>query len=143
MTDFSRLRLRANRKQYLIAPAGHTADAPHRRAPIFAAPVHKLAGDFRRLALEQPGMMLKDVSIDGRRLELVHRTGLLRITTWISVQFLPVDENRSTLAIYSRTRYGNRTTNRQRVDSWLKALGLAEEEADMAEPQLDASPASA
>ena len=27
MTDFSRLRLRANRKQYLIAPAGHTVDA--------------------------------------------------------------------------------------------------------------------
>ena len=143
MTDFSRLRLRANRKQSLIAPAGHTADAPHRRAPIFAMPVYKLASDFRLHALEQPGVLLKEVSIDGRKLELAHRTGLLRITTWISAQFLPLDDNRSTLAVYSRTRYGSRTTNRQRIDSWLAALGIAEEEAAPAEIQLEASPANA
>ncbi|MDF3075389.1 MAG: hypothetical protein K0S54_3056 [Alphaproteobacteria bacterium] len=143
MTDFSRLRLRANRRQYLVAPAGHTADAPHRRAPIFAIPVHKLASDFRLHALDQPGVLLKEVSIDGRKLELAHRTGLLRITTWISAQFLPVDESRSTLAVYSRTRYGSRTTNQQRIDSWLAALGAAKEETEPAEVQLDASPASA
>ena len=143
MTDFSRLRLRANRTQYLIAPPGHTVDAPHRRAPIFAVPVHKLASNFRLHALEQPGVTLKEVSIDGRKLELAHRYGLLRITTWISAQFLPLDENRSTLAVYSRTRYGNRTANRQRIDSWLSALGAVEKDAEPGEVQLEASPASA
>jgi hypothetical protein len=137
MTDFSRLRLRRNRKQYLIAPAELTIDPPHRPAPSFAIAVHQLAGDFRRHALEQPGITLRDVSIDGRKLELVHRSGMFKVTTWISAEFLPGDDNQSTLAIYSRTNYGNRTVNRRRIDSWLTALGAPDE------VQLEASPPNA
>ncbi|MGE0153595.1 MAG: hypothetical protein AB7R90_13345 [Reyranellaceae bacterium] len=143
MTDFSRLRLRKGRKQYLVAPPGHTADPPHRRAPVFDLPVHRLAGDFRRHALAQPGIALKDVGSDGRKLELVHRSGLFRFSTWISAQFLPLDENRSTLAVYSRTSCGSGADNRQRIDAWLAALGAREEGGEPAGVQLEASPASA
>jgi hypothetical protein len=144
MTDFSRLRLRNNRTQYLIAPAAHTVDPPHRRAPVFDVPVYKLAGDFRRHALEQPGVVLKDVSIDGRKLELIHRSGLFRITTWISAEFLSLEqEGRSTLAVYSRTRWGSRAGNKQRIDAWLAALGAADDSVEPADVQLAASPANA
>lgn len=143
MTDFSRLRLRKGRKQYLVAPPGHTVDPPHRAAPAFAWPIHRLAGEFRRHALAQPGIALKEVSVDGRLLELVHRGGLFKISTRISAQFLPLDEERSTLAVYSRTRYGTRSANRQRIDKWLKALAADMPAHEPMAPQLDAKPVSA
>lgn len=143
MTDFSRLRLRKNRNQYLVAPRSFTADAPHRLAPVFDRPVHQLAGDFRRHALTQPGVTLKEVTIDGRALELIHRSRLLKLSSRISAIFIPVDENRSTLAVYSRSKYGQRSTNRMRIDDWLAAIG-APEEMERAEPiQRAESPASA
>jgi len=143
MTDFSRLRLRKNRNQYLIAPRGYTADAPHRVAPVFDRPVQQLAGDFRRHALTQTGVTLKDVSIDGRVLELIHRSRLLKFSSRISAMFMPVGEDRSTLAVYSRSQYGRRSTSRKRIDDWLAAIG-APEQTEEAEPtQRAESPASA
>ena len=143
MTDFSRLRLRRNRRQYLIAPPRYTPDAPHRVAPLFDRPVQRLAGDFRLHALSQPGVAMKDISIDGRRLELRHRSPVLKLTTRISCHFIPVNEAQSTLAIYSRTQYGARSANRRRIDSWLAAIGAPAEHSGEASPQPAASPASA
>lgn len=143
MTDFSRLRLRKSRNQYLVAPRGHTADAPHRVAPVFDRPVHQLAGDFRRHALTQPGVTMEDVSIDGRMLELIHRSSLFKFSSRISVMFMPLGEDRSTLAIYSRSQYGRRSTSRKRIDDWLAAIGAPEETAEVESDQRAESPASA
>lgn len=143
MTDFSRLRLRKNRNQYLVAPRTHTADAPHRVAPIFDRPVHQLAGDFRRHALTQPGVTMKDVSIDGRMLELIHRSRVFKVSTRISAIFLPLGDDRSTLAVYSRSKYGGRGTNRRRIDDWLAAIGAPKETGEAALAQRAESPASA
>lgn len=143
MTDFSRLRLRRNRNQYLVAPRGYTAEAPHRLAPVFDRPVQQLAGDFRLHALTQSGVTLKDISIDGRVLELIHRSRLLKLSSRISATFMPLGENRSTLAVYSRSKYGRHSTSRKRIDDWLAAIG-APEEMEKAEPaQRAESPASA
>ncbi|MGE0661237.1 MAG: DUF1499 domain-containing protein [Reyranellaceae bacterium] len=123
--DFSRLRLhRSKNNQYLVAPQGHTADTPHRIAPVFDRPVSELAGDFRRHALAQPRVKLLEVSPDGQRLELVQRSRIFRFPDRISVEFIAVDETRSTLAIYSRSRYGSNDfgVNRKRIDAWLAAI---------------------
>jgi len=139
--DFSRLRLhRRKNNQYLVAPRGHTADDPHRIAPVFDRPVETLAGDFRRHALTQPRVRLLEVSVDGRRLELVQRSRLFRFPDRISVELLPLDDRRSTLAIYSRAKYGSNDfgVNRKRIDAWLAAIG-----APAAESQPADSPASA
>ncbi len=128
--DFSRLRLhRRKNNQYLLAPPGHTADAPHRVAPVFDRPVNELAGDFRRHALAQPRVKLLEVSPDGQRLELVQRSRMFRFPDRISVEFIAIDEMRSTLAIYSRSRYGSNDfgVNRKRIDAWLAGIGAPAE----------------
>lgn len=138
--DFSRLRLhRRKNNQYLVAPRGHTADAPHRVSPVFDRPVEALASDFRRHALAQPRVRLLEVSVDGRRLELVQRSRIFRFPDRISVEFLPLEDERSTLAIYSRAKYGSTDfgVNRKRIDAWLAAIGAPESESQPAD-----SPAS-
>jgi uncharacterized protein (DUF1499 family) len=125
MMDFSRLRLRRTPNQYLVAPAGMTADPPHLVAPVFDRPVEKLAADFRHHALEQPRVTLVDVSADGRDIELVQRSRVFRFPDRISVRFVPLADGRSTLIVYSRAKYGRRDfgVNKRRIDSWLAALG--------------------
>ena len=138
--DFSRLRLhRRKNNQYLVAPRGHTADEPHRIAPVFDRPVEALASDFRRHALAQPRVRLLEVSVDGRRLELVQRSRIFRFPDRISVEFLPLEDERSTLAIYSPTKYGSTDfgVNRQTNAAWLAAIGAPESESQPAD-----SPAS-
>ena len=128
--DFSRLRLhRRKNNQYLVAPAGYTADAPHRIAPVFDRPVNEVAGDFRRHALAQPRVKLLEVGPDGQRLELVQRSRIFRFPDRISVEFISVDETHSTLAIYSRSRYGSNDfgVNRKRIDAWLASIGAPAE----------------
>lgn len=128
MLDFTRLRLKRTNNEYLVAPTGFTADPPHRTAPVFDRPVHRLAGGFREFALAQPRVTLLDVSVDGRRLELIQRSRFFRFPDAISVEFIAVDEGHATLAIYSRARYGSTDfgVNRKRIDAWIAALGGTE-----------------
>jgi uncharacterized protein (DUF1499 family) len=123
--DFSRLRLRRSPNQYLVAPVGTTADPPHRVAPEFDLPVERLAANFRAQALSQPRVTLLSVSADGRNLELAQRSKIFRFPDRISACFLPLANGRSTLVVYSRSRYGRRDfgVNRKRIDAWLAALG--------------------
>ncbi|MEO8558527.1 MAG: DUF1499 domain-containing protein [Rhodospirillales bacterium] len=125
MMDYSRLRLKRSPNQYLVAPPGITADPPHRPAPVFDMPVEKLAAQFRAYALNQPRVTLIGVSIDGRDLELVQRSKVFRFPDRISVRFLPLALNKSTVIVYSRAKYGYRDfgVNRMRIDAWLAALG--------------------
>lgn len=94
-------------------------------------------------ALAQPGVAMKDVSIDGRMLELIYRSSLLKFPSRISVMFMPLGEGRSTLAIYSRSQYGRRSTNRMRIDDWLAAIGAPEDTEEIDLTHRAESPASA
>lgn len=125
MIDFARLRLRRTPNQYLVAPRGMTADPPHRQAPVFDRTVDVLAGDFRRYALAQPRVKMIDASPDGRDIELMQRSRVFRFPDFISARFVPLEDGRSTLIVYSRAKYGRRDfgVNRKRIDAWLAALG--------------------
>ena len=48
----------------------------------------------------------------------------MRYPDSITVRFLPLEEGRSTLAIYSRSHYGRSDfgVNKERVDGWLASL---------------------
>jgi hypothetical protein len=68
-----------------------------------------------------------EVNADGSDIELVQqRSRLFRFPDFISVRFLPLGDDRSTLIVYSRTKYGRRdfSVNR-RLDFWLAAPGAA------------------
>jgi uncharacterized protein (DUF1499 family) len=76
------------------------------------------------LMAQQPRVKQIAVSKDGWQYDFIQRSRLLRFPDTITVRFLPLGEQRSTLAIYSRSHYGYRDfgVNRQRVEAWLRAL---------------------
>ena len=62
------------------------------------------------------GKLEKDA--DALKLKFVATTGFMRFKDDIDVEVIPVDEGRSTLAVYSRSRvgYSDLGTNRKRVN---------------------------
>ncbi len=123
--DFQTLRLTAKPNQYLVAPASFCAQAePHRIAPDFGLEPAALRRRFRDLALAQPRVVHVDAD-DGRLLDTyVQRSALLGFPDTISAQFLAAGAARSSIAIYSRSRYGysDLGVNKARIDAWLRDL---------------------
>ena len=123
---FERLTLRRTPNQYLVLPPDFpsTPAAPHRRSPVFDVGVDRLAAAWDAVIAEQPRVTPTRRDDAARQVEYVQRSRLFRFPDVITVQLVPLGPNRSTLAVYSRSRYGRRDfgVNRRRVDAWLARL---------------------
>lgn len=123
--DFQNLRLTVKPNQYLVAPAGLCEKAkPHRIAPEFVDEPEMLRERFRTVALARPRVVqtaAEDASLTDT---YVQRSALLGFPDTITVQFLATGPGHSSLAVYSRSRYGysDLGVNKARIDSWLREL---------------------
>jgi uncharacterized protein (DUF1499 family) len=124
MIDFHNLKLKRTPNQYLVAPPGFATATTHRQSPEFSWPAAELARRFRAVAAAEPRVTLLAEAADGLQFDLVQRSALFRFPDTISVEVIPLGENRSTLAVYSRSRYGRSDfgVNRKRIDRWLARL---------------------
>ncbi len=123
--DFQTLRLTAKPNQYLVAPAGLCAQAkPHLAAPEFAIAPAALRAAFRNVALAQPRVVQTGADEATLTDTYVQRSAFLGFPDTITVRFLTAGTGRSSLAIYSRSRYGysDLGVNKARIDAWLRDL---------------------
>lgn len=110
---------------WLVAPEGD-ADMVAR---TYAAPARELAGGLDAAALAEPGT----ARLAGRPEDLwttyIQRSRWLGFPDYISARSVPLDEGRSTLAIFSRSRFGSHDlgVNRRRVERWLATLAPLQE----------------
>ncbi len=111
--------------EYLVAPQGFTPHAtPQRIAPVYDRPAGELAQRFRAAIQGEPRIEWRGEADGGLRFEVIQRSKLFRFPDTVTVEALPLDAARSTLAVYSRSRYGRRDfgVNMRRVEAWLAKL---------------------
>ena len=125
LLDFATLKLRWRPNQYLVCPPDRCAARPHREAPAFDADADRLEAAVLAVAHRQP--RVEQLEGDGveRAYEFVQRTRKFGFPDLISVRIWPLPEGRSTLGIYSRSKYGwsDLGVNRRRVEAWLSGIG--------------------
>ncbi len=94
-------------------------------SPVFKAPVERLREVLVRIAAQELRTHLLCLDVQSRQAEFEQRSRILRFPDTTTVAFEPMGGNRSSLAIFSRARYGywDFAVNRRRVERWLKALG--------------------
>ncbi|MEM9012854.1 MAG: DUF1499 domain-containing protein [Pseudomonadota bacterium] len=114
---------------HLVADPEIATATPHSPAPVYAASPVVLAEAFDNFVLRQ-----RDTQrIAGRPVDqwmtYVQRTEAVKFPDYISVVFYELEEGRSTLAIFSRSRYGygDLGVNGERVEGWLGTLQSFEE----------------
>ncbi len=126
MINFSSLKLTRKPNQYLVAPEEFCQKAkPHKTPPVYNASAEELFQAWEKMIAEQPRTTLIKSDNAGLIFEYVQRTALMRFPDFITVQFLNIPgQNKATLAIYSRSKFGYRDfgVNRKRIENWLHQL---------------------
>jgi uncharacterized protein (DUF1499 family) len=90
-------------------------------SPIFSLPAARLVQLWTQMMTGEPRIVIVTDEPQQHRLVIIQRTPLLRFPDIVTVEFVAIDDNRSSLAVYSRARYGSGDfgTNRRRVLAWL------------------------
>jgi len=122
--DFKSLVRPKSPNTYLAGIPGHTSAALDQEAPIFKCSIEQLMAKWNELITSMPRVeKLDDLDADGQR-TFVHRTALMRYPDILTVRFLDLGGEESSLLLYSRSQYGYSDigTNRRRVRKLLGNL---------------------
>lgn len=122
--DFASLRLGSRPNQFLMCPPDLCAVTGHADSPAFEVPAARLRERWREVVSARPRVELVGISEDGWQLDYVARSARLRFPDLVTVRFVSLAPERSTLAVYSRALYGRRDfgVNRKRTEGWLAAI---------------------
>jgi uncharacterized protein (DUF1499 family) len=114
---------------YYVAPQSMVAATVDREAPIYTLPAAVMAQAFDDYVKTQSNIVALAGSVAEGWLTYVQRTPVLKMPDYITVKFIDFEDGGSTLAIYSRSRYGygDMGVNKARVDLWLQSLASFEE----------------
>jgi uncharacterized protein (DUF1499 family) len=92
--------------------------------PVFSLPWQALREKWVRMIAGQPHVVPLGEALEGRRLTYIQHSVLFRFPDAVTVEFVSLGPDRSSLALYSRSRYGrfDFRQNRKRVEAWLADL---------------------
>ena len=101
-----------------------TRATPHGDSPIFATPAERLLRSWQRVALAQPRVAMVRDDREKGQCDFVQRSFLFRFPDTITIEVIPVDDDTSTCAVYSRSMYGRGDlgVNRRRIRRWLRLV---------------------
>jgi len=106
----------------LVAPEG-AASRVDRAAPVFDAPPERLMQAFAEVAASRPRTELIAGSLEDLHATWRARSAIMGWPDYVTVRALAAEDG-STLAIYSRSRFGESDfgVNAARVSAWLEAV---------------------
>lgn len=114
---------------YYVAPQSMVEATVDREAPIYTAPAAIMAQAFDDYVKTQPNITALAGTPSEGWLTYVQRTPVMKMPDYITVKFIDFEDGGSTLAIYSRSRYGygDMGVNKARIELWLRSLASFEE----------------
>jgi len=108
---------------FLACPPNYCA-ATASPSPVFALPADRIAQAWRRMLAGEPSIVIVADEPTQHRLVVIQHTPLLRFPDIVTAEFVALEGDRSSVAVYSKSRYGRGDfgTNRKRVLAWLDRL---------------------
>lgn len=109
---------------YRLAPPALTEEFVDMPAPIYSANPTLMAKAFDDFVMRQNKTIRLAGSAEEGWMTYVQRTPSLNFPDYISVKFFDLNGGKSTIAIYSRSRFGysDQGVNEARVTSWVSTL---------------------
>jgi uncharacterized protein (DUF1499 family) len=119
--DFAQLRLKSSPNQYLVCPEGDCSGQAHAVAPDFSVSVDRLQAAWFAVVESQPSTEIIGRNDAARQFDIETLTPLIGYPDTVTVRFIELASDRSTLMIYSRSHYGHSDlgANQKRIDRWL------------------------
>lgn len=122
--DFPTLELTNKPNQYLLCPKNYCKVEPHAKGPQFDLSVQELRIAWMEMVSIQPRTTLFSKTRSADQLDYIQRTKLVRFPDIITVRFIEISQEQSTIAVYSRSIYGRSDfgANKTRIDHWIAEL---------------------
>ncbi len=113
---------------YRVAPLNLASQPVNQDAPVYRENPLVLSRAFDDFVLSQPNTVRMAGLPTSLMVTYVQTSKHLKMPDYITVKFIEVDADHSTIAIYSRSRfgYGDLGVNKRRVENWLKPLAAFE-----------------
>jgi hypothetical protein len=120
--SISELRSPLPKPSFLACPPGYCPAAEVVTSPVFNLPWERLREYWMEMISAEKRIVA--VVADPRRFVYIQHSPLFRFPDIITVEFVPLNQTWSSIAIYSRSRYGeyDLAKNRKRVEKWLALL---------------------
>lgn len=109
---------------FLACPPSYCSVAQAVTSPVFDLPWDRLHGYWMEMITGQRHVVKVATNLDRQRLVYIQHSPLFRFPDIVTVEFVPLGPDRSSIAVYSRSRYGkfDFAKNRKRVEKWLVLL---------------------
>jgi uncharacterized protein (DUF1499 family) len=109
---------------FLFCPPGYCPAAEAIASPVFPLPWERLRDYWTEVISGEKRVETIAADPDNRRFVYIQHSAAFRFPDIITVEFVQLGPNRSSIAIYSRSRYGHFDfgKNRKRVGKWLALL---------------------
>lgn len=122
--DFQHLILPGKPNYYLVCPAHYCNVGPQQDSPIYPIPMQGLILGWNAMVARQPRVELLAQNPTLNQYDYVQRSRWFHFPDYITVRFIALTGHTSTLAIYSRAKYGyyDFKVNQKRVQKWLADL---------------------
>lgn len=123
--NFTSLELTPKPNQFLVCPVGFCSAKPHMESPSYEISAEALKQRWVDVLKTQSKIEQGASDELTMQYDYVQRTPLMHFPDSITVNFIALNDNKSTLAIYSRSHYGKSDlgANEKRIRAWLAALG--------------------
>jgi len=110
--------------RYLVCPPALCAATADAESPAFDVAATALRERWLRMIAAQPRVTAGAADDAALQYDFVQRSRLVSYPDTVTVRFIALDGDRSTLAVYSRSHYGydDFGVNQARVEAWLAAL---------------------
>jgi uncharacterized protein (DUF1499 family) len=124
IVDFSARRSAGRDNVFAACPKQFCTPPADVESPVFDLEWERLLDFWREVIDAQRNVELVAEDRGRRRLTYIQRSVMLRFPDIVTVEFMPLGDGRSSLAIDSRSRYGKGDfgVNRRRVKEWLALL---------------------
>jgi uncharacterized protein (DUF1499 family) len=108
----------------LACPTGYCAAAEAIPSPAFVVSWEKLREDWAEIIGQTPRAIAVASDPEQRRYSVVQHSLVFGFPDIVTFEFVPLGPDRSSIAVYSRARYGRSDfgVNRRRVLTWLGQL---------------------
>lgn len=109
---------------FLACPAGYCAVEPGLVSPVFAIDADRLTELWTKALRGESGIVMLLAAPERHRFVLIQHSAVLRFPDVITAELVALSPDRSSLALYSRARYGRLDfgVNRRRVERWISRL---------------------
>ena len=109
---------------FLACPAGYCAVEAGMVSPDMPVDADRLVRLWPEVVQAESGIVMIEARPDRRRFVLIQHSAALRFPDVVTVEFVALGPRRSSVAVYSRARYGKLDfgVNRRRVETWIARL---------------------